>query len=101
VVAVLGDKDAAGLLEQLEPVVTEVVVTTNSSPRALPAAELAEVAREVFGEDRVQQTARLDDAIETAISAAESQGPLGGAGVVITGSIVTVGEARRLLRPGR
>jgi dihydrofolate synthase/folylpolyglutamate synthase len=100
VVAVLGDKDAAGLLEQLEPTVTELVVTTNGSPRALPAAQLAEVARDVFGADRVRQAARLDDAIELAIAAAESDAPLGGAGVVITGSIVTAGEARHLLRPG-
>ncbi|HVS68773.1 MAG TPA: folylpolyglutamate synthase/dihydrofolate synthase family protein [Mycobacteriales bacterium] len=100
VVAVLDDKDAAGLLEQLEPVVTEVVVTTNSSPRALPAGALADVAREVFGDHRVQVAERLDDAIEIAVAVAESQGALGGAGVVITGSIVTVGEARHLLRPG-
>ncbi|HVT19889.1 MAG TPA: folylpolyglutamate synthase/dihydrofolate synthase family protein [Mycobacteriales bacterium] len=97
VVAVLDDKDAAGLLEQLEPVAAEVVVTVNGSPRALPAAVLAEVAREVFGEDRVQVAGRLDDAIEVAVSAAEAHGPLGGSGVVITGSIVTAGEARHLL----
>ncbi|HVV77533.1 MAG TPA: folylpolyglutamate synthase/dihydrofolate synthase family protein [Mycobacteriales bacterium] len=101
VVGVLDDKDAAALLEELEPVVTEVVVTTNSSPRALPAAALAQVAREVFGDDRVRVAERLDDAIEMAVSAAEEQGALGGSGVVVTGSIVTVGEARHLLHPGR
>ncbi len=101
VVAVLGDKDAVGLLEQLEPVVSEVVVTINSSPRALPADELAAVAVEVFGEDRVAATASLDDAIEAAIGAAEASGELGGSGVLITGSIVTVGDARHLLGGAR
>ncbi len=96
VVAVLDDKDVAGLLEELEPVVTSVVVTTNTSPRALPAAALAEVARDVLGEDRVEVADRLDDAIETAVTAAEV-GPLGGGGVLVTGSIVTVGDARALL----
>ncbi|MGN6473703.1 MAG: bifunctional folylpolyglutamate synthase/dihydrofolate synthase [Mycobacteriales bacterium] len=100
VVAVLGDKDAAGLLEQLEPVVSEIVVTTNGSPRALSAAALGEAARDVVGDDRVHQAERLDDAIELAVASAEAQGPLGGSGVVITGSIVTVGEARHLLHPG-
>jgi dihydrofolate synthase/folylpolyglutamate synthase len=100
VIAVLDDKDAAGLLEQLEPVVTSVVVTANSSPRALPVDVLAAVAVEVFGEDRVEVAGRLDDAIEQAITTAESAAEMGGAGVVITGSIVTVGEARRLLHPG-
>jgi dihydrofolate synthase/folylpolyglutamate synthase len=101
VIAVLGDKDAAGLLEQLEPVVSEVIVTTNSSPRALSVEDLAAVAVEVFGEDRVSATARLDDAIEAAIGAAEASGELGGSGVLITGSIVTVGDARHLLGGAR
>jgi dihydrofolate synthase/folylpolyglutamate synthase len=99
VVAVLDDKDAAGLLAELEPVVTSVVATTNSSPRALPAAVLAEVSREVFGDDRVEIAERLDDAIDLAVSAAESQGAVGGTGVIVTGSIVTVGDARHLLHP--
>jgi len=99
VVAVLDDKDAAGLLERLDPVIDSVVVTTNGSPRALPAAALAEVARDVLGDARVEVAGRLDDAIEQAVTAVEAGG-LGGGGVLVTGSIVTVGEARRLLGPG-
>jgi dihydrofolate synthase/folylpolyglutamate synthase len=98
VVAVLADKDAAGLLAELEPVVTSLVVTTNGSPRAMSADDLAAIAVEVFGEDRVDVAARLDDAIDAAVAAAESEAQIGGAGVVVTGSIVTVGEARHLLR---
>jgi dihydrofolate synthase/folylpolyglutamate synthase len=100
VIAVLDDKDAAGLLEELEPVVNSVVVTTNSSPRAMPAPVLAETAREVFGDTRVEVAERLDDAIDLAVATAESNAAMGGAGVIITGSIVTVGEARHLLSPG-
>ena len=100
VLAVLDDKDAAGLLGQLEPVLTSAVVTTNGSPRALPVEALAEIARDVLGDSRVQVAARLDDALELAIAEAES-GPLGGGGVLVTGSIVTVGEARTLLGPDR
>jgi dihydrofolate synthase/folylpolyglutamate synthase len=100
VVAVLDDKDAAGLLAALEPVVTSVVVTTNSSPRALGVAELTEIADEIVGDSRVQSAGRLDDALDLAIGEAETDGP--GGGVLVTGSIVTVGEARHLLaRPGR
>jgi dihydrofolate synthase/folylpolyglutamate synthase len=98
VVAVLADKDAAGLLAELEPVVTSLVVTTNGSPRAMSVDSLAAIAVEVFGEDRVEVAARLDDAIDAAVAAAESEAQIGGAGVVVTGSIVTVGEARHLLR---
>src|SRR5690606_28669925 len=71
VVGVLGEKDARGILEALEPVVAEIVVTTNSSPRALPAEELAELAVDVFGEERVTVEPRLDTAIEIAVSLVE------------------------------
>jgi dihydrofolate synthase/folylpolyglutamate synthase len=99
VVAMLGDKDAHGMLDLLEPVVDELVVTQNSSSRALPADVLAQSAVEVFGPDRVTVEPRLDDAIETAVRLAEEtdDGTLSGAGVLVTGSVVTAGEARTLL----
>lgn len=103
VVAVLTDKDAQGLLEVLEPALDEVVITQNSSGRALQVDELAAVAVEVFGPDRVTVEPRLDDAIEAAIRLAEedADGVLSGSGVLVTGSVVTAGEARTLLsRPG-
>ncbi|BCJ60744.1 bifunctional folylpolyglutamate synthase/dihydrofolate synthase [Micromonospora endophytica] len=102
-VAVLGtlaDKDAASMLELLEPVVDHLVVTRNSSPRALPAKELAELAAEVFGPDRVEVAEQMPDAIEAAVALAEEDvpGELAGVGVLITGSVVTVADARRLLK---
>ncbi|WBC17513.1 bifunctional folylpolyglutamate synthase/dihydrofolate synthase [Micromonospora sp. WMMA1998] len=100
VLAVLGDKDAASLLELLEPVLDSVVVAENSSPRAMPVDELAELAREVFGPDRVQVAREMPDAIEAAVAEAESDvpGELSGVGVLVTGSVVTVADARRLLK---
>jgi dihydrofolate synthase/folylpolyglutamate synthase len=63
----------------------------------MPADELGAVAVEIFGPDRVEVTPRLDDAIDSAVTLAEEEGDLGGAGVLVTGSIVTVAEARTLL----
>jgi dihydrofolate synthase/folylpolyglutamate synthase len=102
VVAVLADKDAAAMLELLEPVVDEVVVTQNTSPRALPVDELAAAAVELFGPDRVSVEPRLDDALEAAVRLAEETADdvLSGSGVLVTGSVVTVGEARTLLGGG-
>jgi len=99
VVAMLADKDAPAMLELLEPVVDEVVVTQNTSSRALPVDELAAAAVEAFGADRVTVEARLDDAIEAAVRLAEDTGDdvLSGSGVLVTGSVVTAGEARTLL----
>ncbi len=100
VVAVLSDKDATGMLQVLEPVLDEIVVTQNSSLRAVPADELAATAVGVFGAERVTVEPRMDDAIESAVRLAEqsADGVLSGAGVLITGSVVTAGEARTLLR---
>lgn len=99
IVAVMADKDAAGLLEELEPVVDELIVTRNSSPRSMPARDLAAVANDVFGEDRVHVLPRLDDAIDRAIALADASGEFAGAGVLITGSVATAGDARVLLTP--
>jgi dihydrofolate synthase/folylpolyglutamate synthase len=103
VVAMLSDKDARGSLDILEPVLDQLVISQNSSPRAMPVDELAAIAVSVFGADRVTVEPRLDDAIETAIALAEegADGLVVGAGVLITGSVVTAGEARTLLKGGR
>ncbi|MEV7677617.1 folylpolyglutamate synthase/dihydrofolate synthase family protein [Streptomyces sp. NPDC088341] len=93
-------KDARGVLEALEPICAELVVTQNSSYRAMDADELAAVAVEVFGDDRVQVEPRLDDALEAAITLAEDESEFAGAGVLVTGSVITVGEARLLLKRG-
>ena len=100
VVAVLGDKDARTMLEVLEPAVAQVVVTQNASPRALPVDDLAALAEEVFGEDRVSIDDALDDALSTAVRLADAEAEYGGAGVLVTGSVVTVAEARTLLHRG-
>ncbi|MGI4894126.1 MAG: bifunctional folylpolyglutamate synthase/dihydrofolate synthase, partial [Janthinobacterium lividum] len=109
VIAVAGDKDVDGVLAALEPVLADVVVTRSSSPRSLEVTELAEIAEEVFGEDRVHIAERLDEAITMAVDLAESEaggggGGLGGsgAGVLVAGSVVLAGDARTLLtRTGR
>lgn len=99
VIAVLGDKDAGGILDALEPIFDEIVVTENGSPRALPVEDLANLAVQRFGDERVAVAHDLADAIETAIALAEGgeDGELvSGAGIVITGSVVTAGSARSL-----
>ena len=105
VVGVMTDKDVEGMLAELEPLLSDIVCTQNSTARAMPAEELAEVAGDLFGEHRVQVARRLDDAIERAITLAETGGSsgqsIGSGGVLVTGSVITVGEVRTLLRGGR
>ena len=100
IVAVIGmlmKKDALGFLEALSPVVSQVVITEPNSPRALPASELARLAIEVLGGDRVILGGDLVTSLEEAIGLADSSGEYGGVGVVVTGSVVLVGDAIRLL----
>ena len=100
VLAVSADKDVEGILAEMEPVVATLVVTRNSAARSMDADELARLAVDVFGADRIVVAARLDDALEAATTladeAADESGP-GGAGILITGSTTTAGEARILL----
>jgi dihydrofolate synthase / folylpolyglutamate synthase len=104
VVGVMADKDYEGLLAAFEPHLAHVVLTRNSTQRSLAPAALAEVAREIFGEDRVSVIADLAGAIDRAATLAEegSSGSVGTGAVLVTGSVVTVGEARTLLgvKPG-
>lgn len=106
VLGVMADKDVRGILEAFEPVMAEIVVTENSLSRSMPVDELAELAADVFGPDRVTAVRRLDEAIERAIGLADvldsaemAEFALGTVGVLVTGSVVTVGEARTLLGP--
>jgi dihydrofolate synthase / folylpolyglutamate synthase len=100
VVAVLADKDVRGMLEVLDPAVAAVVASRNTSPRAMPAAELGAIAAQVLGADRVRVEPAMPDAIEAAVTLAESDvdGEPGGVGVLVTGSVVTVADARKLFK---
>lgn len=102
VVGVMGDKDASGVLEELQPVVHHVVCTQNSTARSMPAEELAETARGIFGIDRVDVEPDLASAIDRAATLSETGTAIGesvgSGGVLVTGSVITVGEARAMLR---
>jgi dihydrofolate synthase/folylpolyglutamate synthase len=100
VYAAFADKDVHGVLDLLEPVLDEIVVTRNSSPRSLSPSELGMAAVEIFGEDRVHVAPDMPDAIELAVALAESDqdAALSGVGVIVTGSVVTVADARKLLK---
>ena len=98
VLAVMADKDARGVLEALADSFDEVVVTRNSSPRSMGPLELAELAVEVFGEEKVHVAGRMDEAIALAVDLAETNSvDVTGTGVIITGSVVSAGDGRSLV----
>jgi len=102
VLGVLQEKDAAEILNQLKEslgdLAEEICLTQSTSPRAIPAGELAELAVDLgWGEENVHISEKLDDAIEWAVARSEANDDLSG-GVLITGSITVVAEARILLQ---
>jgi len=99
VVAIFADKDAAEMLEILEPVLDHVVVTRTASSRATPPETLGQLAAEIFGDHRVTVVRDLPDALDVAAGLADESGEGGGVGggVLATGSVVTAAEVRMLL----
>ena len=96
--APMGDKDVRGILLELEQVMDSIIVTANSSLRAMKVGELELIAAEIFGIDRVFSADSLTEAIDKAIK--DSIRPLSEdtVGILITGSVVTAGQARTILR---
>ncbi len=96
VVAVLADKDAGAMLAELREIADRIVVTSNSSPRAMPTAELAELARLHWDDEAVDVCPDIFEALDVAIELADAD-MASMAGVVVTGSLTTVADARMLL----
>jgi dihydrofolate synthase/folylpolyglutamate synthase len=98
VVGVMGDKDARGILLNFEKFMDSIIVTKNSSHRAMEVSDLEKLAIEIFGADRVHSAPNLEAAIEKALK--DSIRPLSdeSLGIVVTGSVVTVGEARTYVK---
>jgi len=98
IVSLMADKDALGILQALEPIMNQVIVTTNSSERSMSVKDLEVLATQVFGTDRVFTQPTLTEAIEKAIK--DSVRPLSeeSLAILITGSVVSVGEARTAVR---
>jgi dihydrofolate synthase / folylpolyglutamate synthase len=89
---VLADKDAPGIVAALAPVAGAFAVTAPRSPRALAARDLAAIVAAVTGEPPRQ--------FECVAEALAALLPCSPHGLVVSGSLTTAGEARRLLRDG-
>ncbi|MDR6939118.1 folylpolyglutamate synthase/dihydrofolate synthase family protein [Arcanobacterium hippocoleae] len=99
VYSAMADKDTESMLVEIEPYFAAIVLTQMRGERAANIADLALLAREVFGEERVHLAPELGDAITTAADLAETADPdaIAPASVVILGSIQLAGAARELL----
>ena len=98
IVAVMADKDALGILQALEPIMNSIIVTSNSSERSMKVSDLSNLATQVFGADRVFAEETLEAAIDRAVKDAVRPLSDESLAILITGSVVTVGQARTAVR---
>jgi dihydrofolate synthase/folylpolyglutamate synthase len=98
VFAAFADKDVEGILKELEPVFNFIIVTASESTRAMPVREVERIANAIFGPDRVLVVENLEEAIKRGIADARKPLTDDSVGVVITGSVVTVGQSRAILK---
>jgi len=94
VIGMHGDKEIAATLRPLLTIATTVIATQATSPRALPAEELAARCRRA-GAATVHAVSSVDEAIR----AARARAGAGGI-VAVTGSLAVIGEARTALGLG-
>jgi dihydrofolate synthase/folylpolyglutamate synthase len=93
VLAVLADKDAAGIVRALAPAVEHFVITQSDSERSIDADDLAAIAVGIVGPDRVTVETNVVSALSIARDLADEADK---GGVVVTGSITLVGEVLAL-----
>ena len=100
VVAVLADKDVAGILKNLSTTLDYLVITENGSARGMNKDELAKIATQYFKAEQVEIIGDMNSAITYAIEkvALFNQVNDGVAAVVITGSVATAGMARSIIK---
>jgi dihydrofolate synthase/folylpolyglutamate synthase len=93
VVSILAEKNARALLQILDDSFVEFIITQSESARAIPAEDLAELAREIFGADRVHVQANPQWALA---EAAKLLSPTLASAIVVTGSVTLVGQVLKL-----
>lgn len=93
IVSILAEKNARALLQILDGSFAEFIITQSDSARAIPAEDLGELAREVFGADRVHVQANPQWALA---EAAKLLPPAPGSAIVVTGSVTLVGQVLKL-----
>ncbi len=92
------DKDVIGILKELEKVFDTIIVTQSKSSRSMQTSEVEAIATKIFGADRVMAIEDLEEAIDRAILDARDSVNEEAVGVVVTGSVITVGQARAILK---
>lgn len=92
VIGILDTKDAKSILESLKPWGNEWIFCQSRDPKAIPSESLGALAQSSSSR-RLREVRRVGEACRLALTELQGKGTL-----CVTGSLTTVGEARRLLK---
>ena len=90
VLGILKDKDIEGIMSQIAPLASRIIITKPQTPRATEPEEIAKIGKEYSGSIVVKE--RVSQAVKCALSCAKRRNI-----VLITGSLYTVAEAKKAL----
>ncbi len=91
ILGILRDKDVEGIVEQLVPLASWIIVTKPQTPRAIEPEGIARIAKRYSGSVVIKE--KVSQAIACALSYAKKRDM-----ILITGSLYTVGEAKTYLK---
>lgn len=100
VVAMFKDKDMSGYFDNMQGAIDHIIVTNLGHERSAETQELSELARLHFGETPIESVEKLADAYARAVELIDefAMSEYMGTGILISGSVYTVGAARSLLK---
>ena len=96
--AAMGDKDISGFLTEISPIIDQVIVTRNSSPRCAEINQVSEIASGIFKDAQISTAPQLKEALEAAKLKAIEMQDYGSVAILVTGSVATAGEIRSIVK---
>jgi dihydrofolate synthase/folylpolyglutamate synthase len=98
VFAAMADKDIPGFLVEMQPIVDELIITKNSSPRSADIEEVKQFASGIFRNNQIYTARNLEEALQEAKSRASEMHQGSSVAILVSGSVVTAGEMRALVK---
>ncbi|GAI21223.1 unnamed protein product, partial [marine sediment metagenome] len=93
VLAIFSDKDYKKMIRIISPIADLIITTKAKNPRATPPQIIAQEAAQYISQDRIIVTENIPQAIKCALSNSHKDDLM-----CITGSLYTVGEAKRCFK---
>jgi len=96
--AAMGDKDISGFLTEISPIIDQVILTRNSSPRCAEINQVSEIASGIFKDAQISTAPQLEEALQEAKLKALEMQDHGSVAILVTGSVATAGEIRSIVK---